>query len=451
MNDNDKQRRGKVASREELLQRSRRDPSRRESSQKRGHSDDEVKKMTPSSEARRRSGSGTSQRGEERRRSEERPQKQSTGAQRQGSRKETPQHHAARKRKKKNKLRRYYRLILVILVFVLILALIIGGIVKLFSGSKGTVRRAYAKTMSLYQKKPSVSETILGKDVAKLMKNGNYSQSFRLGVTDNTAGIQGLTVSGSMNKNTAGKTADMQLTAGYPDADLIGLKMFTDNKQIMLSAPGLYESWLSIDCDKNVSQLSQSALGKKIEFSDERDFPLKLFTDEDDQGEIVLGLGEQLGNIFTKQVDTLSKKAEYSKIKEKKVVLIDGAEKRCRGYELTIKGDDFKNFLINVISDVRKNKKIKNYLTNYAKMQYKEVALFNKLFDSPDYLVDLYYKEIDDTMDKIKNSEFLDTKAEIYIYKGVIADMRFSTVYSIDQDQMKIELTGGMYGGKKAY
>ena len=52
MNDNDKQRRGKVASREELLQRSRRDPSRRESSQKRGHSDDEVKKMTPSSEAR---------------------------------------------------------------------------------------------------------------------------------------------------------------------------------------------------------------------------------------------------------------------------------------------------------------------------------------------------------------------------------------------------------------
>ncbi|MBQ9604208.1 MAG: hypothetical protein IJR45_02225, partial [Firmicutes bacterium] len=162
-------------------------------------------------------------------------------------------------------------------------------------------------------------------------------------------------------------------------------------------------------------------------------------------------IGEQLGTIFTKQVNTLSKKADYKKIKEKKVVLIDGAEKRCRGYELTIKGEDFKNFLINMISDVRKNKKIKNYLTNYAKMQYKEVALFNNLFDSPEYLVDLYYKEIDDTMEKIRSSEFIDTKAEVYIYKGVIADMHFSTVYSIDQDQMKIDFTGGMYGGKKPY
>ena len=446
MKDNDKQRRGRVASREELLKKSsRRDPSRREGTRRQTSEEEPVRKKTASQEARQRAAERPHHTSDERRRSDERIPQQTTQrvtSQKQGTK---------RRKKKKNKLKRYYRLIIVMIIFVLILAIPISGIIRLFSGSKGSVRRAYAKTVSMYEKKPSVTEKILGKDVTKLMKTGNYSQNFRLGVTDNTAGIQGLGISGSMNKNTSGKTADIQLSAGYSDTDVIGLKMFTDNKQILLSAPGIYDSWLSIDCDKNVSQLSQSALGKKIEFSDERDFPLKLFDEQDDQGEIIVGLGEQFKTIFTKQADSLSKKAAYKRIKEKKVVLIDGAEKRLRGYELTINGDDFKNFLVNIISDVRKNKKIKAYLTNYAKIQFKEWGFLSKLYDSPDYLVDTYYKQIDDTMEKIRNSEFVDTKAEIYIYKGVIADIHFSTVYTIDQDQMKIDLTGGMYGGKKPY
>ena len=200
-----------------------------------------------------------------------------------------------------------------------------------------------------------------------------------------------------------------------------------------------------------MSQLAASQLGQELEVSADNDFSLKLFTDEDTEGEVMLSLTDEVSQIFTKEMDSLSKKAEYTRLKEKKSVMIDGAEKRCRGYQLDIKGDDFKNSLVNVLSKLRTNKKIKSYLTEYAKIQYEDVALYKMLFDNPDKLVEEYYKEMDMTLEELNSASFIDTKAVVYLYKGVIADADFSTVYNIDQDQVKVDLKGGMFGGKRPY
>ncbi len=356
-----------------------------------------------------------------------------------------------KKKKKKSWIRRYYRLIIVLVIFFLILLLLLSGVVRLFSGSKGKVRRAYAKTVNLYEKRDPILLDIMGKDAAKLIKKENVSQNFTLNLTDNTAGASGLSISGELNKNKSSKTADAQLTASYNDAAVAGLKMYTDNKKIMFTAPNIYNDWLEMDCENIVSQLADSALGANTEFSEDNDFSLQLFTDEKSEGEIVLSLSEEFSQLFTKEINSLSQKAEYKKIKEKKAVAIDGTEKNCRGYEIKINDEDFKNFLINMLSNVRRNKKIKNYLTQYAQLEYDSISALHLLFEDSDRLVENYYRQMDEALDRINKSTFTNTNATVYLYKGVICDLNFNTVYNIDEDKVNVNLRGGMYGGKKPY
>ncbi len=356
-----------------------------------------------------------------------------------------------RKRKKKKKIKRIIRATVVLGTMFVILLLLIMALFNLFSGSKGKVRRAYAKTISSYQKRTDIAETILGRDAVKWIKSGNLSQSFSLAVTDNTAGAAGLGISGSMDKNTSSKTAAAQLALNYNDVPAAQFKMYTDNKKIMFSSPGIYDDWLSMDCENVISQLANSALGADLELSSEREFSLKMFKDEDSEGEIVLSLTEEIMQVFNKEIDRLSKKAEYTKIKEKKSIMIDGEEKRLRGYKIDINGDDFKNALVNVFSKIRSNKNIKALLNERAKIQFESDPLVRAMLGSQEALLEEYYKEMDMTLEEINASTFIDTNAEVYIYNGVIADIQFNTVYNIDNDQMKVSLTGGMNGGKRPY
>ncbi len=446
MKENDKKRREvHVASREELLGRSsgRSGESTRRRTAKTSQRQSE--KRTSESSQKQSEKHTQRQNGDEVKRHSSTSQNRSTAS---GKRTSDPQ---KQKKKKKKKIKRAVRIALVLGVFILIAALLLIGIVNLLAGSKGKVRHAYAKTISSYQKRDDISRTILGNDVAKMLKKGDISQNFEIAVTDNTAGAANISLAGTINTNTSTKTADAQFTASYKDAAAAQLKMYTDNKQIMFSAPGIYDDWLSMDCENIMSQLAASQLGQELEVSADNDFSLKLFTDENSEGEVMLSLTDEVSQIFTKEMDSLSKKAEYTRLKEKKSVMIDGAEKRCRGYQLDIKGDDFKNSLVNVLSKLRKNKKIKSYLTEYAKIQYEDVALYKMLFDSPDKLVEEYYKEMDMTLEELNSASFIDTKAVVYLYKGVIADADFSTVYNIDQDQVKVDLKGGMFGGKRPY
>ncbi len=435
MSDNKRKNRDvRVATREELLGRSARGESRGASSHKSG----EEKRKEGSVNTRRRSEN-------ESRRTEFEP------VRRQSKRPSHEDLELKRKRRRKKKIKRIIRVTTVFGAMLLILILLISGLFSLFSGSRGKVRRAYAKTISSYQKRSDIVGTIFGRDVVKLFNSGNLSQSFSLSVTDNTAGAAGLGISGSLDKNTSSKTAAAQIGVNYKDITAAQFKMYTDNKTIMFSSPGIYDDWLSMDCENIVSQLSNSALGADLELSSDREFSLKMFKDEDGEGEIVLSLTEEMSQLFTKEIDSLSKKANYSTIKEKKAVLIDGEEKKLRGYRLDISGDDFKNALVNTLSKIRTNKKIKSLLSEQAKLQYESDTLIKVLFDSPEALLEEYYKEMDMTLEQINSSTFIDTNAEIYIYKGVIADLKFNTVYNIDKDQMKVTLTGGMYGGKHPY
>lgn len=437
MSDNERRKRDvKIATREELLGRSSRGESkgteRRNGNEKRKISDRPEQKTRIEDER-------------PKRRSEYEPSKRTSRR----TSHEDPE--VKRKRKRKKKIKRIIRATVILGTMLLILILLLLGLFNLFSGSKGKVRRAYARTISSYQKRSDIAETIFGRDAAKLMKKGDLSQSFSLAVTDNTAGASGIRLSGSMDKNTSSKTAAAQLSVGYKDMTAAQLKMYTDNKKIMFSSPGIYDDWLSMDCENIISQLSGSALGADLELSSDNEFSLKMFKDEESQGEIVLSLTEEMSQVFAKEINSLSKKAEYTKIKEKKTVMIDGQEKKLRGYKLDINGNDFKNALVNVLSKVRTNKKIKSLLSEYAKVQYDSVTLYKMLFKDPDELLEEYYKQMDTALEEINASSFIDTNAVVYIYKGVIADAQFNTVYNIDSDQVKVTLTGGMNGGKRPY
>ena len=443
MSDNERKKRDvKIATREELLNRSSHSDEKR-SSRRSGESSRRQTELEP---VRKRTDAEST-----RRHSSEQPNRkaESEPIKRKRTVREDPEE--KRKRKRKKKIKRIIRVTAVLGVLFLILLMLLAGLFNLFSGSKGKVRRAYAKTISSYQKRSDIAGTIFGKDVAKWMKKGDISQSFSLAVTDNTAGAAGIGISGSIDKNKSTKTAAAQLGITYNDLTPAQLKMYTDNKKIMFSSPGIYDDWLSMDCENIVSQLSGSALGADLEISSDHEFSLKMFKDEENQGEIVLSLTDEMSQVFTKEMDSLSKKAKYSRIKEKKSVMIDGQEKKLRGYRLEIKGDDFKNALVNVLSKVRTNKKIKSLLGEYAKVQYESVALYSMLFKDPNALVDEYYKEMDRVLEQINKSTFIDTGADVYIYRGVLADVDFNTVYNIDEDQMKINFVGGMNGGKRPY
>ena len=433
MKDNDKKRREvRVASREELLGRSS-SHSREDDTQRRSrtNSRDGLEPIRRPSESRSRT--------------EREPVSEPAAKRR------TPSTGQRPKKKKKKRIKRIFRIALVLTVFVLLAGLLLAGLFSLFSGSKGAVRRAYAKTISSYQKRDDIVRTILGNDAAKYIKKGDLSQSFTLKVTDNTAGASDISVNGTLNKNTSSKTADAQFGISYKDVPAAQFKMYTDNKQIMFSSPGVYDDWLAMDCDNIMTQLSNSVLGQDIDISETDDFSLKLFSGDESQGEVMMSLADEVSQIFTKEMDNLSKKAEYTRIKEKKSVMIDGAEKKCRGYSLSIKGDDLKNSLVNVLSKLRTSKKVKSYLAKYAEIEYSNVSIYRKMFDSSDRLVEQYYQHMDNTLDTLNRASFIDTNAEVYLYKGVIADMDFNTVYNIDSDQVKVNLHGGMYGGSRPY
>lgn len=352
-------------------------------------------------------------------------------------------------KKHKRKTGMYIRLAMVAMVFIAVVALVVSGVARLTSGNKGVVRRAYAKTIKVWQNRDGVYGAVLGNDAVKLLKNGNSSQSFNLELTENTVGANGIGISGEFNKNISSKVADARFDVTYQGTSMAGIKAYTDNKVIMFSAPGIYDKWLKINCDNVMSQFTQSALGVETEYSSDKEFSLKIFDDEQSQGELMLDFTQELGQIYTKEIDKLSKKAKYTKLSDKKAVKIDGIDKNCRGYQLEISGDDFKNFLVNVLSEVRTNKNIRKLISKYAKLQYDNVDVYNKLFDSHEYIVDSYYRQMDSVLERINASTFKDTTAVVYLYKGVIADMDFKTVYAIDKDSVNINLVGGMHGGSK--
>ena len=145
------------------------------------------------------------------------------------------------------------------------------------------IKRATTKTLNQYVNRTSITNTIGLKDIVNMIDTKSVSVDAELNVNDNSymPSINGGGISFSFDKDVDKKLAQSKISALYKNTALMDLYSYTDNKDIVVYAPALYEKAIKFSCDNILKQYFDSPLmaGSSAEYNKDKDFSVKLFDD----------------------------------------------------------------------------------------------------------------------------------------------------------------------------
>ncbi len=358
------------------------------------------------------------------------------------------------KKRKKHRIR-ILRLLLVAAVFAAIIGLMVFLVSLVFATPETKVKKAYVKTMRMTEKRPDIFTEIVGEDIIELVKEGSSTQNiaFNINETNYNNRLSGVGVEAEINLDSKKVEGSADISVNYKNTPVFNFNAYTDNNQVLVSIPQLCDKVFAMENQNIMKQYSESVLGQDIEYTDLQDFTISLFN-EDNGVEAVNVLNDvkkELEDIYNTEFERLGNKMTYEKLDEKKEIAIDGEMKKCKGYKVTAESDDVRAFVVNILKEVRTSKKIRSLMEEYAEIQFQAVPLYQFMLESSDEIVDAYYNNLDEFMEKISAATFENTTANIYVYKGVIAQMGARSNYTAEDESFVIQILGGMYGGKKPY
>ena len=308
--------------------------------------------------------------------------------------------------------------VLVILVGLLVGVALATGVI----GSKRkTIMKAVAYTFS--QSNKAIGDVWEMKDYKGMFENKQMSMTADLNF-GREAGIE-LQVD-----------ADKETVGGYLDIKYYGMSMaeadyYFDNEEMMLCIPGITDYVFYVDR----RTIEEDIKGLIEEFDLDRSWEDYAKTlNEDSQNSALIEEGMlQAGEEFAAAIRNLFDGIQVSKTQNKKLT-VDGSERSCKGYAVTITGEQLAGLVRKYIEIYERNEAFENY--------FNDLMAYGMGFDSREEF--LKYNDIPEMFEElaVKIEESDPFVMEFYIYKKALAQIYFDAG---DGEYLQWDIEGGNF------
>ncbi len=320
------------------------------------------------------------------------------------------------------------------------------------------IKRATTKTLNQYVNRTSITNTIGLKDIVNMIDTKSVSVDAELNVNDNSymPSINGGGISFSFDKDVDKKLAQSKISALYKNTALMDLYSYTDNKDIVVYAPALYEKAIKFSCDNILKQYFDSPLmaGSSAEYNKDKDFSVKLFDDNkvtekaDKYFNIYSDFTSQLQYYTNLHWNEATKNATLKK-NENKDITVGEKELKCKSYTLTVPYEDVNKFIIGVVRDTSKGSGFDNFLTEYATYMYTSQPMYQYFFENEADLEKYIKDSVQESISNIeKNAKFGDLAINFYINGGMLVKCESSMNVTVDNSVMDINANMALNGSE---
>lgn len=320
------------------------------------------------------------------------------------------------------------------------------------------IKRATTKTLNQYVNRTSITNTIGLKDIVNMIDTKSVSVDAELNVNDNSymPSINGGGISFSFDKDVDKKLAQSKISALYKNTALMDLYSYTDNKDIVVYAPALYEKAIKFSCDNILKQYFDSPLmaGSSAEYNKDKDFSVKLFDDNkvtekaDKYFNIYSDFTSQLQYYTNLHWNEATKNATLKK-NENKDITVGEKELKCKSYTLTVPYEDVNKFIIGVVRDTSKGSGFDNFLTEYATYMYTSQPMYQYFFENEADLEKYIKDSVQESISNIeKNAKFGDLAINFYINGGMLIKCESSMNVTVDNYVMDINANMALNGSE---
>ena len=320
------------------------------------------------------------------------------------------------------------------------------------------IKRATTKTLNQYVNRTSITNTIGLKDIVNMIDTKSVSVDAELNVNDNSymPSINGGGISFSFDKDVDKKLAQSKISALYKNTALMDLYSYTDNKDIVVYAPALYEKAIKFSCDNILKQYFDSPLmaGSSAEYNKDKDFSVKLFDDNkvtekaDKYFNIYSDFTSQLQYYTNLHWNEATKNATLKK-NENKDITVGEKELKCKSYTLTVPYEDVNKFIIGVVRDTSKGSGFDNFLTEYATYMYTSQPMYQYFFENEADLEKYIKDSVQESISNIENNaKFGDLAINFYINGGMLVKCESSMNVTVDNSVMDINANMALNGSE---
>lgn len=320
------------------------------------------------------------------------------------------------------------------------------------------IKRATTKTLNQYMNRTSITNTIGLKDIVNMIDTKSVSVDAELNVNDNSymPSINGGGISFSFDKDVDKKLAQSKISALYKNTALMDLYSYTDNKDIVVYAPALYEKAIKFSCDNILKQYFDSPLmeGSSAEYNKDKDFSIKLFDDNkvtekaDKYFNIYSDFTSQLQYYTNLHWKEATKNATLKK-NENKDVNVGEKELKCKSYTLTVPYEDVNKFIMGVVRDTSKGSGFDNFLTEYATYMYTSQPMYQYFFENESDLEKYIKNSVQESISNVeKNAKFGDLSINFYINGGMLIKCESSMNVTVDNSVMDINANMALNGSE---
>lgn len=320
------------------------------------------------------------------------------------------------------------------------------------------IKRATTKTLNQYVNRTSITNTIGLKDIVNMIDTKSVSVDAELNVNDNSymPSINGGGISFSFDKDVDKKLAQSKISALYKNTALMDLYSYTDNKDIVVYAPALYEKAIKFSCDNILKQYFDSPLmaGSTAEYNKDKDFSVKLFDDNkvtekaDKYFNIYSDFTSQLQYYTNLHWNEATKNATLKK-NENKDITVGEKELKCKSYTLTVPYEDVNKFIIGVVRDTSKGSGFDNFLTEYATYMYTSQPMYQYFFENEADLEKYIKDSVQESISNVeKNAKFGDLAINFYINGGMLIKCESSMNVTVDNSVMDINANMALNGSE---
>ena len=342
-------------------------------------------------------------------------------------------------------------------VSVVVVAMAVTTVYAVFNPAN-IVKRAASKSINQYMNRASIMKSIGVEDIVSMIDTKSVSVDAELNINENSymPSINGGGISFSFDKDVDKKLAQSKISALYKNTALMDIYSYTDNKDIVIYAPSLFEKSVKFGCENILKQYYNSPLmeGSSAKYNKNKDFSVKFFDDNkvtektDRYLNIYSDFTRQLAYYTNLHWTEATKNATLKK-NENKDVTVGEKEINCKRYTLTIPYEDVNKFIIGVVKDTGNDTGFNNFISEYSTYMYTSQPMYQYFFESEEDLEEYIKNSVQETLSNVeKNAKFGDWTINFYINNGMLIKCESSVNVTVDNSVMDINANIALDGNE---
>lgn len=356
-----------------------------------------------------------------------------------------PREETAAERKAKNE--EFFRKFGMVSLAVLIAAVIVMASYAVLN-PVNVVKRAIERSAESYMARESIAKAVSIGNVIDLIDGKSVSVDTEVNISDNSymPEINGGGISFSFDKDTEKKIAQSKISALYKNTALMDIYSYTDDKEIVIYSPALYEKSIKFGCENILKQYYESPLmaGSDARYDENNDFSIKLFDNSN--------ITEKSDRIITVYKDLSAQLKYYTQIHWSKAMenaMLEKGENEdvksgkntlsCKVYTLSLPSDTVNELFIDTMRDTSKATGFDEFMKEYADYMYTSQPMYQYFFESEADLENYMKSSVQQSIANIeKNAKLGDLTVKFYINKGMVVKCDANVNVTVEQSVMDI-------------